>query len=171
MIDALKRFFMVAVAEWKLFYTDAAAVLLLVVAGVLYAFYYPMPYKYQTVSKIPVAVVDMDHSKLSRELVQMAEKYMNETFKRYDFIADETKEGVIIDENGGEYLDFLGGIAVNSVGGCNTRVVEAIKAVRDASRKHLYGFFHLCLDSRGYNQGQAHCPFQEGPCRAGHGHA
>ncbi len=73
MIDALKRFFMVAVAEWKLFYTDAAAVLLLVVAGVLYAFYYPMPYKYQTVSKIPVAVVDMDHSKLSRELVQMAD--------------------------------------------------------------------------------------------------
>ena len=73
MIDILKRFFMVAVAEWKLFYTDAAAVLLLVVAGVLYAFYYPMPYKYQTVSKIPVAVVDMDHSKLSRELVQMAD--------------------------------------------------------------------------------------------------
>ena len=61
------------------------------------------------------------------ELIELAEKNMNETFKRYDFIADETKEGVIIDENGGEYLDFLGGIAVNSVGGCNTRVIEAIR--------------------------------------------
>ena len=43
--------------------------------------------------------------------------------------------------------------------------------LRDASWKHLYGVFHLCLNPRGYNQGQAHRPFQEGPCRAGHGHA
>ena len=40
MIDLFKRLFKVAFAEWKLFYTDPAAVLLLVVAGVLYAFYY-----------------------------------------------------------------------------------------------------------------------------------
>ncbi len=73
MIDILKRFLMVAFAEWKLFYTDAAAVLLLVVASVLYAFYYPMPYKYQTVTKIPVAIVDLDNSKVSRSLVQMAD--------------------------------------------------------------------------------------------------
>ena len=73
MLSALKRFLMVAFAEWKLFYTDAAAVLLLVVASVLYAFYYPMPYKYQTVTKIPVAVVDLDNSKVSRSLVQMAD--------------------------------------------------------------------------------------------------
>ena len=43
MIDLFKRLFKVAFAEWKLFYTDPAAVLLLVVAGVLYAFYYPTP--------------------------------------------------------------------------------------------------------------------------------
>ena len=73
MLSALKRFLMVAFAEWKLFYTDAAAVLLLVVASVLYAFYYPMPYKYQTVTKIPVAIVDLDNSKVSRSLVQMAD--------------------------------------------------------------------------------------------------
>ena len=73
MIDILKRFLLVAFAEWKLFYTDAAAVLLLVVASVLYAFYYPLPYKYQTVTKIPVAIVDLDNSKVSRSLVQMAD--------------------------------------------------------------------------------------------------
>ena len=73
MIDILKRFFMVAFNEWKLFYTDAAALLLLVVASVLYAFYYPLPYKYQTVTKIPVAVVDLDHSKMARDLVHMAD--------------------------------------------------------------------------------------------------
>ena len=33
MIDLFRRLFKVAFAEWKLFYTDPAAVLLLVVAG------------------------------------------------------------------------------------------------------------------------------------------
>lgn len=68
----LSRLLRVALTEWKLFVTDPAAVLLLVVAGLLYAFYYPTPYINQTVSKVPVAVVDFDHSGKSRELIQMA---------------------------------------------------------------------------------------------------
>lgn len=68
----MPRLLKVAFTEWKLFYTDPAAVLLLVVAGLLYAFYYPTPYIYQTVSKVPVAVVDLDHSGMSRQLTQMA---------------------------------------------------------------------------------------------------
>lgn len=68
----LSRLLKVTLTEWKLFVTDPAAVLLLVVAGILYAFYYPTPYIYQTVSEVPVAVVDLDHSGKSRELVQMA---------------------------------------------------------------------------------------------------
>ena len=72
MIDLFKRLFKVAFAEWKLFYTDPAAVLLLVVAGVLYAFYYPTPYMNQTATDVPVAVVDLDHTVMSRELTQMS---------------------------------------------------------------------------------------------------
>lgn len=68
----IRRLFKVAFAEWKLFYTDPAAILLLVVAGVLYAFYYPTPYIYQTVSKVPVAVVDLDNTAMSRDLIRMA---------------------------------------------------------------------------------------------------
>ena len=72
MIDLFKRLFKVAFAEWNLFYTDPAAVLLLVVAGVLYAFYYPTPYMNQTATDVPVAVVDLDHTVMSRELTQMS---------------------------------------------------------------------------------------------------
>lgn len=72
MMDIFNRLVKVAFAEWKLFYTDAAAILLLVVAGILYAFYYPTPYMNQTVSKVPVAVVDMDHTVMSRQLTQMS---------------------------------------------------------------------------------------------------
>lgn len=68
----LPRILKVAFTEWKLFFTDPAAVLLLVVAGLLYAFYYPTPYIYQTVSKVPVGIVDMDHSEKARELIQMS---------------------------------------------------------------------------------------------------
>ncbi len=66
----IRRLWKVAFAEWKLFYTDPAAILLLVVAGVLYAFYYPTPYIYQTVSKVPVAVVDLDNTAMSRDLIR-----------------------------------------------------------------------------------------------------
>lgn len=68
----IRRLWKVAFAEWKLFYTDPAAILLLVVAGVLYAFYYPTPYIYQTVSKVPVAIVDLDNTAMSRDLIRMA---------------------------------------------------------------------------------------------------
>ncbi len=75
------------------------------------------------------------------ELVATAEKYMNETFKRYDFIADKCKDEYIYDENGGEYLDFLGGIAVNSVGGCNEAVISAIKEQCD-QMIHASNYFY-----------------------------
>ena len=72
-----------------------------------------------------------DFNLTKEELVEMAEKYMNETFKRYDFIADESHDMYIYDENDEKYLDFLGGIAVNSVGGCNEAVINAIKEQSD----------------------------------------
>ena len=75
------------------------------------------------------------------ELVATAEKYMNETFKRYDFIADKCKDEYIYDEDGGEYLDFLGGIAVNSVGGCNEAVISAIKEQCD-QMIHASNYFY-----------------------------
>ena len=55
----ISRLLKVTLTEWKLFVTDPAAVLLLVVAGILYAFYYPTAYVNQTVTRVPVAVVDL----------------------------------------------------------------------------------------------------------------
>ena len=68
-----------------------------------------------------------DFNLSKEEFVEITKKYMNETFPRYDFVVNESKDMNLIDENGGEYLDFLGGIAVNSVGGCNRAVIDAIK--------------------------------------------
>ena len=82
-----------------------------------------------------------DFNLSKEELVEMAEKYMNETFKRYDFIADSTSGVYVYDENGEAYLDFLGGIAVNSVGGCNQAVIDAIKS-QSEDMIHVSNYFY-----------------------------
>lgn len=64
----------------------------------------------------------------ARELKAKASKYIIETYDRFDFIADSAKGVYMYDENGDAYLDFYAGIAVNSVGNCNEKVVEAVKA-------------------------------------------
>ncbi len=63
----------------------------------------------------------------AQEIKDKASKYMIETYERFDFIADSAKGVYLYDEKGTPYLDFYAGIAVNSVGNCNERVVAAVK--------------------------------------------
>lgn len=51
---------------------DTGVLLLLVGAPVLYGFFYPWPYSQQAVTRVPVAVVDLDHSSLSRQITRFA---------------------------------------------------------------------------------------------------
>jgi ABC-2 type transport system permease protein len=51
-------------------FTDASAVATLVLAVLLYSFFYPAAYQAQVVTSLPVAVVDLDHSGLSRALIR-----------------------------------------------------------------------------------------------------
>ncbi len=61
------------------------------------------------------------------ELKAKASKYMIETYERFDFVAESAKGVYIYDEKGTPYLDFYAGIAVNSVGNCNEKVVKAVQ--------------------------------------------
>ena len=54
-------------------------------------------------------------------------KYMIETYERFDFLAETAKDQYMYDENGTPYLDFYAGIAVNSAGNCNEKVVKAVQ--------------------------------------------
>lgn len=67
-------------------------------------------------------------TKLSKEeLKELVSKYMIDTYERFDFVAETAKDMYLYDEKGESYLDFYGGIAVNSAGNCNEKVVESIK--------------------------------------------
>lgn len=57
----------------------------------------------------------------------MAQKYQIETYERMDFLADWAEGVYMYDENDQPYLDFYAGIAVNSLGNCNPKVVAAVQ--------------------------------------------
>ena len=54
----------------------------------------------------------------AKDIKDKVDKYMIETYERFDFIAETAKDQYMYDENGTPYLDFYAGIAVNSAGNC-----------------------------------------------------
>ncbi|MBQ8413441.1 MAG: aspartate aminotransferase family protein [Lachnospiraceae bacterium] len=79
--------------------------------------------------------------KTKEYIKDMYNTYFYDTFKRFDFVANEGHDSVIVDEEGREYLDFMAGIAVNSTGHCNKRVAEAIIA-QCQTMTHASNYFY-----------------------------
>jgi acetylornithine/N-succinyldiaminopimelate aminotransferase len=72
-----------------------------------------------------------DIGKTAEEIKDLARKYLIETYERYDFVCERAEGNYLYDEKGGAYLDFYGGIAVNSTGSRNPEVVAAAKNQMD----------------------------------------
>ena len=60
------------VLTWRAIAGDKAALLLFFISGIIYSFFYPLPYSAEAVRRVPVAVVDQDQSALSRQLIRYA---------------------------------------------------------------------------------------------------
>ncbi|OJY71320.1 MAG: hypothetical protein BGP16_12160 [Sphingobium sp. 66-54] len=56
-------------ATFRAILTDSAALMLLIGSAILYSFFYPSAYSGEVPTRMPVAVVDLDHSGTSRSLV------------------------------------------------------------------------------------------------------
>lgn len=61
------------------------------------------------------------------ELKALVDTYMIDTYERFDMIAETAKGMYIYDENGEGYLDFYAGVAVNSTGNGNEKVIAAVE--------------------------------------------
>jgi acetylornithine/N-succinyldiaminopimelate aminotransferase len=61
------------------------------------------------------------------EVFAKEKKYMMQTYKRPRIVLQEGKRAIVKDFFGREYIDCVGGIAVNAVGYCHPAVVNAIK--------------------------------------------
>lgn len=57
-------------AEWRRVLADRGVFGLIVLAPLIYGALYPQPYLGQLLRRIPIAVVDQDHTELSRDIVQ-----------------------------------------------------------------------------------------------------
>jgi acetylornithine/N-succinyldiaminopimelate aminotransferase len=73
-----------------------------------------------------------DAGKSADDIRALVKKYMIETYERYDFICERAEGMYMYDEKGESYLDFYGGIAVNSTGSRNPKVVAAAKEQLDS---------------------------------------
>ena len=73
------QFFRIALTEWKTMLRDPACMLIVVAGVVLYSFYYPFPYVHEVANKAPVAIVDLDRSAMSCELIRMASSMQEDT--------------------------------------------------------------------------------------------
>ena len=77
----------------------------------------------------------------AEQIKEKAKKYMIETYERFDFLCETAKDQYMYDEKGEKYLDFFAGIAVNSAGNCNEKVVAAvIDQCQDAMQTFNYPY-------------------------------
>lgn len=63
----------------------------------------------------------------AQDIKDKAKKYIIETYDRFDFVAEMAKDMYMYSTDGEAYLDFFAGIAVNSAGNCNEKVVKAVQ--------------------------------------------
>jgi acetylornithine aminotransferase/acetylornithine/N-succinyldiaminopimelate aminotransferase len=73
--------------------------------------------------------------------IRLAGKHLMPTYKRPPLVFTRGKGGRVWDHRGKEYLDFLGGIAVNALGHAHPRLLRVIR--REAARAiHVSNLFH-----------------------------
>jgi acetylornithine/N-succinyldiaminopimelate aminotransferase len=72
---------------------------------------------------------------------QITEKYHLPVYNRFPLTLVKGRGTKVWDEDGNQYLDSLAGIAVNSLGHCHPKVVEAIQK-QSAELMHISNFYY-----------------------------
>lgn len=70
--NANQGFFSAFLQTLAAVFKDKGVLLMIIVAPIIYGFFYPWPYSAEVVNQVPVGVVDYDHSSLSNTLAQYA---------------------------------------------------------------------------------------------------
>ena len=77
-----------------------------------------------------------------KKLIDDSNNYLMHTYNRFPVAIRKGRGMKVWDTDGKEYLDFLGGVAVNCLGHCHPKVVVAIQ--KQAQRLiHISNYFHI----------------------------
>jgi acetylornithine/N-succinyldiaminopimelate aminotransferase len=80
--------------------------------------------------------------KTTSELIAASTKYLANTYARFPIVLVKGQGVRLWDSDGKEYLDFVGGIAVDALGHCHPRMVEAIRAQAE-TLIHVSNLYHI----------------------------
>ena len=78
----------------------------------------------------------------TQELIAASAKYVANTYARFPIVLVKGKGMRLWDSDGKEYLDFVSGIAVDALGHCHPRMVEAIRAQAE-TLIHISNLYHI----------------------------
>jgi acetylornithine/N-succinyldiaminopimelate aminotransferase len=78
----------------------------------------------------------------SEQWIAKADKYIMKTYGRYPIVPVRGEGSILWDADGKRYLDFLAGVAVNNLGHCHPKVVEALQR-QAAELIHCSNYYHI----------------------------
>ena len=78
----------------------------------------------------------------TQELLAASSKYLANTYARFPIALVRGRGVYLWDSDGKEYLDFVGGIAVDALGHCHPKMVAAIREQAD-TLIHVSNLYHI----------------------------
>jgi acetylornithine/N-succinyldiaminopimelate aminotransferase len=78
----------------------------------------------------------------SQQWIEKADRYIMKTYGRYPLVPVRGEGCSLWDADGKRYLDFLAGVAVNNLGHCHPRVVDALQK-QAAELIHCSNYYHI----------------------------
>ena len=79
---------------------------------------------------------------MNKKIIQLTERHVAHTIGRYPIALVKGKGMHVWDASGNKYLDFVAGVAVNSLGHCHPAVVRAIRK-QAGQLIHVSNWFHI----------------------------
>ena len=84
----------------------------------------------------------MKDSKTAQQWIERGDKCITTTYGRYPLVAARGAGCWLWDVDGKKYLDFLAGVAVNNLGHCHPKVVEALQQ-QAQTLLHCSNYYHI----------------------------
>jgi len=78
----------------------------------------------------------------TQEIMELTEKYIMKTYGRLPLALVKGQGSRVWDAEGNEYLDFVGGLAVDSLGHCHPAVVDAVTE-QARTLMHVSNLYHI----------------------------
>src|SRR5574344_2108845 len=104
----IKKFFDIAIKEFLGIFKDHGAILIMVFGALTYALFYAIPYAHEVLRDVPVGVVDLDNTQMSRKLIRMmdsneyiavSERPVTIDSAKKDFYSGKIRSYVVIPRN------------------------------------------------------------------------